>query len=588
MKGKWRLTMGIFRLIWKYQPFYYAIAAMEILVTAAMPLVAVWLPKNIMECLTTDRAYTDVLLLIGVYAGLLLGLRMAENFMAYKAELKVLRLKNQLQIEIGKAAMDARLEKIENAAYREEILMAGNISNVTNIIRVVRQMFSCVVTLIGLAYIIVSFNLLFIFLIAMVLSAKVVFTIIRFRTLVWGRKQQAQNDKTGTYLDNIQYFNKGAEKEIRVNSLYKWFYAKVMDFRDRMVQIQFVIMRQYQVFEMINKCIVAVQNFIILIALTQYYKAGMISIAEFTMNFSAIGTLSVTLSKLADQMMEYNQQMLNCKDYNKVVDVAKESGKKDMARGKEKPETSEGIGVEFVNVSFRYPGTQAYILKDVSMRIKPGENVMFVGYNGEGKTTLIKLLCKFYKPDSGKIFLGGQDIWEIPDEEYYGKIATVFQDFALFAFTIRENIQMSDGDGDIAESIRLAGFDGYINSQKAKADTYITKLFDEGGVELSGGEEQKLAISRALQKHVPLVIFDEPTANLDVKTENEVYRTFAEMIKGRTSIMISHRLSMANICDRIFVLDQGRIAESGTHGELMEKMGIYAEMYSKQSEAYQI
>ncbi len=622
MKKKWDLTVGIFRLIWKYQPSYYVISVLKILVTSALPLTAVWLPKGIMECLITGRDYRDVAALIGIYAGLLAGLGLADHFLSYYEEIRMMQLKNRLQREIGNAAMYAKLEEIESAAYQEEIMMAGSISGVTNVIRILQELGSCIVTIVGLAGVIVSFNALFVGLIAAVLAVKVIFTMIRFCAIVKARIEQARNDKVGAYLESLQYFNQGAQKEIRVNALYDWFFDKMKGFRDRMVSIQFVLMKQHQIFEMVSRCILAVQNFIILTVLAKYYMEGQISIADFTMNFSAIGTLSLTLSRAADQMMEYNLQMLNCRDYNKVVNPVGLRGSGDTAGGEKKSvngwnsgrrggsgqdskgenfdrrggsgQDSNGAAVssaaelEVVDVVFRYPGTQADILKGVSLRIRAGEKIMLVGYNGEGKTTLIKLLCKFYRPDSGRILLDGKDIWEIPNEQYYRQIATVFQDFALFAFTIRENILMSNEKGDIGESIRLAGFERYVNGQKDKENTHITKLFDDNGVELSGGEEQKLAISRAIQKRASLVIFDEPTASLDVKTESEVYRTFADMTKGMTSIIISHRLSMADICDRIFVLDKGRIAESGSHGELMGQEGIYAAMYRRQSEAYAV
>jgi len=589
MKEKWNLTTGVFKLIWKYQPCYYITSVLKIVVTAALPLVGIWLPKGILECLATERDYIDIVIFIGLYAGLLIGLRLADNVLVYWSDLQMQQLKSRLQMEIGTAAMNAKMEEIENAFYKEEILMAGNISNVTSVISILQQMAACMITIAGIIYIIISFHILFLCLLLTTLTVKVVFTIIRFHTITQGRRKQAQNDKIGGYLDFVQYFSQGSQKEIRVNALYDWFFGKVKDFRNRMVSIQYVIMKQHQIFEMINRCILAVQNLIILIVLTKYYKEGIISIADFTMNFTAIGTLSVTLSKIADQIMEYNLQMLNCRNYNKIVNVTDKSGS-DLRS--EHSDDGKGMGellaaeLEFVNVTFGYPGTQINILKNVSLKVQAGEKIMLVGYNGEGKTTLIKLICKFYRPDAGKILLNGKDIWETSNEQYYKQIATVFQDFSLFPFTIKENILMSCEDEDIERSIFLSGFDAYVSRQKKKEYTHLTTLFDENGVELSGGEEQKLAISRAIQKKAALIMFDEPTASLDVKTENEIYKTFAEMTKGMTAIVISHRLSMANICDRIFVLDQGCIVESGTHKELIEKSGIYAEMYRKQSEAY--
>jgi ABC-type multidrug transport system fused ATPase/permease subunit len=208
--------------------------------------------------------------------------------------------------------------------------------------------------------------------------------------------------------------------------------------------------------------------------------------------------------------------------------------------------------------------------------------------NGAGKSTFIKLLCKFYRPASGKITLNGVDIWDMPNEEYYKIISAVFQDFANLSFTLKENIAMNDnGDMDkIAEIIDGVGLKERIDELSNGYETYLTKSFDSGGIEFSGGQAQKIAIARAVYKNTPMLILDEPTANLDPKAEGEIYTDFFNMAKNKTTIFISHRLAASTIADNIAVFSDGKIAEYGSHNELMKQNGIYAEMYRKQSQQY--
>ena len=215
---------------------------------------------------------------------------------------------------------------------------------------------------------------------------------------------------------------------------------------------------------------------------------------------------------------------------------------------------------------------------------------MLVGKNGSGKTTIIKLLCKFYEPNSGKIYMDDIDISTIPNNEYYSLLATVFQDFSLFSFKINENISMESEEklnhSKFQKCLKKTELDILIENLKEKENTYITKLFSESGVEFSGGEKQKIGLARALYKDAPILILDEPTANLDVKMEDELYKKFYDMTTDKISLTVSHRLSQATTCNKIYVLDEGIICENGTHSELMKKNGIYATMFKKQQEAY--
>lgn len=245
--------------------------------------------------------------------------------------------------------------------------------------------------------------------------------------------------------------------------------------------------------------------------------------------------------------------------------------------------------IEFRNVSFSYPKTKVQVLKNVSIKIKAGEKLSVVGLNGAGKTTFIKLLCRLYDADEGEILLDGVNIAEYDYEEYMKLFSVVFQDFRLLAFSVRDNILLgSDGsEADVEEVLEKAGLLEKAKSLPKGLDTAISREFEKDAVQLSGGEQQKLALARALYKNAPVVILDEPTAALDPIAEYEIYCRFNNLVENKTAVYISHRLSSCKFCDRIAVFSDCTIKELGTHDELVKKEnGIYAEMFAAQAQYY--
>ena len=248
--------------------------------------------------------------------------------------------------------------------------------------------------------------------------------------------------------------------------------------------------------------------------------------------------------------------------------------------------------IVFENVSFKYPRATEYVLENVNIRIKSGEHLSIVGLNGAGKTTFIKLLCRLYDVTEGRILIDGVDIKEYSIEEYRKLFAVVFQDFQLFAFSLKDNVAMGKADSDIDEkevekALKLSGlYDDAVKLDDG-LDTRLFKSFDEHGTELSGGQRQKTAISRALYRNAPIIILDEPTAALDPLAEYDIYKKFDTLVGGKSAIYISHRLSSCKFCDHIAVFSDKTIKEYGTHDELVGKEdGIYAEMFAAQSQYY--
>lgn len=245
--------------------------------------------------------------------------------------------------------------------------------------------------------------------------------------------------------------------------------------------------------------------------------------------------------------------------------------------------------VEFRNVSFRYPGADTWALRNITIKFRVGEHLAVVGCNGSGKTTFIKLLCRLYDPTAGVILLNGIDIRKYNYQQYMSIFAVVFQDFKLFPYTIAQNVAASGRyDGEkVRDCLMKAGFGERLKEMKDGPDTYLTRKRNDNGVDISGGEAQKIAIARALYKDAPFVLLDEPTASLDPLAEAEIYDRFRSIVGGRTAVYISHRLSSCRFCDKILVFSEGRIVQQGSHDVLMrEEKGEYATLWNAQAQYY--
>lgn len=247
--------------------------------------------------------------------------------------------------------------------------------------------------------------------------------------------------------------------------------------------------------------------------------------------------------------------------------------------------------VEFSHVSFRYPGTSHDVIKDVSFKLAPCESVVLVGLNGAGKTTLLKLLTRLYDPTEGEILLDGKDLRDYDTEELYSVFGTVFQDFGKYAFSVKENIALGNlsvamNDEKIRYAAAESSADEFINRMDMGYETPLMRIFEEGGIELSGGQWQKLAIARAFYSDSDIMILDEPTASLDAMAEQDIFDRFDALSANKTTIFVSHRLSSATKASKILVLDNGSLVEEGTHEELMKLGGIYCRLFTTQAKRY--
>ena len=271
------------------------------------------------------------------------------------------------------------------------------------------------------------------------------------------------------------------------------------------------------------------------------------------------------------------------RDYFKILEA-----ESTMIYGNRELDLTNGFEIEFNNVSFKYPKSDIYALKQINLKISNGEKLAVVGRNGSGKTTFIKLLCRLYDVDEGEILINGINIKEYTRDSLNKLNSIVFQDYKILSLTVADNISANDEcDKDMLNSaLDKANIKDRIEAMPQKEKTYLYKDLDKSGVEISGGEAQKLALARALYKDSPIVILDEPTAALDPIAENEIYSRFNSFVENKTAIYISHRLSSCAFCDRIAVFDNAELVETGTHNELISANGRYAELWNAQASYY--
>ncbi len=313
--------------------------------------------------------------------------------------------------------------------------------------------------------------------------------------------------------------------------------------------------------------------------------SGMMSVGEIVGFVCYFGMVQGGISNISEGWASTNVNLIYMKRSQDFLDTPDEKYKGTIPTEKRDDNEYE---FEFRNVSFKYPNSDTLVLKNVNLKWKIGEKMALVGKNGCGKSTLVKLLCRLYDPTEGEITLNGIDIRKYSYEDYMALFSVVFQDSDLFSLSVAENVAAStEYDRDkVIECVKRVGLGEWLNEAHSGIETCIGKDFDESGIEISGGEKQKLCLARAIYKGAPFIVLDEPTAALDPISEHEVYTNFNSIVGTRTAIYISHRLSSCRFCDNITVLDNGSIAEQGSHGALISANGVYAEMWAAQAEYY--
>ncbi|HII4454212.1 TPA: ABC transporter ATP-binding protein [Clostridium perfringens] len=408
---------------------------------------------------------------------------------------------------------------------------------------------------------------------------------MRVKKYEYSQKEKAADKDRRTFyvFDTMYDFAYG--KDIRIYDLKNILIDKFKKFRGERIDICNDVQEKQLKVKIVDVILLVIREFVVYGYLIYNVLFTGMSIGDFTMYFSTINGFGDWMKGILDDLANIKAQNMYLDDMREFLEIKSE----DKEKTRDIPIDSS-YEIEFKNVSFKYPKTDKYIYKNLSLKIKKGQRLAIVGINGAGKTTFVKLLCRLYEPTSGEILINGVNIKDFSKEEYYKILSVVFQDIKTFAFTVAENVSLEnleDVDREkVLHCIEKAGVGDKINSLEKGIDTSLLKILDGEGVELSGGENQKLALARALYKNGKIVILDEPTSALDAVAEYNIYKGFDELIGDKTAIYISHRLASTKFCDVIAFFENGEIVEYGTHEELLKKNGKYSDMFNIQAQYY--
>lgn len=378
--------------------------------------------------------------------------------------------------------------------------------------------------------------------------------------------------------------SKWTAKEVRLFNLKEYFAEMLYNNRCKADKVSLNYTRNGLNANIFYSLTNFIQQLLMYVYLVYMVLFKSLPIGMMTIYMSAIGQFAGAFSGIVNSYLNMVKNSLEIYELMEFMDAPI----KQYKTGNKIPVFGKDSTIEFRNVSFKYPNSDVYALKNFNLKLHGNEKLCIVGNNGSGKTTFIKLLTRLYFPTEGEILLNDFNINEYDYEQYQALFSPVFQDYWLYELSLRENIVLSNTKNDdyLFEVINDSGLTELMNKLPKKLDTSVYKSFDEEGFEPSGGEGQKIAIARALYHGSPIYLLDEPTASLDPISEYEIYTKFNNMITDKCAIMITHRLSAVQLVDKVAVLDNGSVVEYGTYKELYEKGGIYTEMFDKQAQFY--
>ncbi len=575
----------MFRYSWKQARSRYFVAITAIIINTVQPLFTLMMPKYIIDELTYGRRWDKVLRYISILVGINLLISIIRSVVGYVSGASKLRCSWKFEKNYGITCASMEYSSLENSSTRDKINQAINNTNPINFVDgTLTGFLTTLLQLAGYTYIIFTLNPLILLLILLII----------FLSSFINRKRQklgydyepvfSKYARKFNYLMNCMIlFDFG--KEVRINKASDWLTDKFSHEIDDYMKVLDKNLSGNLKLSIVDTVIAFVQMVVMYGYAVYKILANSITVGSFSVYLGAITAFTGGFRDIMDKVVGMGMLSKYVDDYKEITSFIKDDSDADIEIDIDAADRHE---ITFENVSFKYPNTEKYVLKNVSITINAGEKLSVVGYNGAGKTTFIKLICRFYEPTEGRILYNGIDISKINKKQYMKLLSVVFQDYALFYFNLCDNV-VFDGEGDrekFADAIEKSGLREKIDGLKMGAYTPLTKEFDERGIEFSGGEGQKLACARAYYKDAPIIIFDEPTAALDPIAESALYERFNNIIENKTAIYISHRLASVRFCDKVAVFADGEIVEYGTHDELMEKGGIYTDMFNKQSQFY--
>lgn len=575
------------KLSFKVAPLQYFSAVLEIIWSASMPFVNLLFPKLIIDELTGGRQWAKVFLYISIWAvvnGAMVLLKAAQDvFLATHQE------RNEIKEKIYYGILDSNMDygRLENGKILDEKNRVRDNLYISYFAHdPLANLIISLIKVAGYSYIVVTLHPIILILLVLLALANIFISSKKKKLKYSYQKAIAPFQRRFGYLFNA-LIDVSFAKEVRINNADSWLTQKFNEEKDNYIDKYTDNLKKSFIIDSADDAITFVQTMLLYVYCAFRVIKGTISIGSFSMYIGTFFMISGAISDLISQVLnvKYMSEYIDSYKSYEIAAIPNHSlkGRTDIN------ETNQKHEIEFCNVSFKYPGSDKFALKNVSLKIESGKSLSVVGYNGAGKSTLIKLICRLYEPTEGVILYNGVDISSLKYKQYARLVAVVFQDFNIYRLSIRENLDLVRGnitDKEIWEALNQSGIDEKIRSLPKGIETQMGKNFDIEGVELSGGENQKLACARAYLKDSPLVILDEPTASLDPISESQLYQRFGNILNGKTAVYISHRLASSKFCDSIIVLDKGQIIESGTHDDLIKKNGTYADMYAKQAEHY--
>lgn len=558
-----------------------------------LAFLGIYLPKLAVQAAMSGTDYkTFILRLAGIFAAMIV-CQVLSSLVGNRRSVSSIRFLNRMIKNQMKKCLLTDYENIESQDFRtlmdrsDQILWrSGGLSAVERIS----------VDLNGLIL-----NVLKYFLFSAVLSFAnpflvvylTVMPVLNFFAAKYVQKFQFQNKEEMSVLDKRLWYiaNIGssfdASKDIRIYGLTDWIIQKYRDTMKRRMSWNIRVARKNFMASFADIMLILLRDGLAYFILISMTLKNQITVDNFVLYLGAVGSYASMIGGIISTFSDMSGISFQLNDYREFENYAEKGNR---SEGADMPEGNEGCAIRVENLDYKYSSADENTLSDISFDIKPGENISIVGLNGAGKTTLVKVLCGLYSPTRGNVYVNGKNMKDYNIYRYYSLFSAVFQDFTFLPLSIMSNVSCTSEDKSDEErvkwALKMAGIYDKVMSLEEGIHTKLDKQMNEHGIDLSGGEKQKLLIARAIYRDAPILILDEPTAALDAMAERELYQRYAELSKGKTTIYISHRLASAQFCDRIFVMNHGEIAEAGTHDELLKAGGLYSEMFEKQSSYY--
>ncbi|CAH8709726.1 ABC transporter ATP-binding protein/permease [Paenibacillus thiaminolyticus] len=597
------LTMyfhNIFRLyskIWKLDKMYIVNTVFIIAVKAVHPFNSIIFLKLIVDELTASARWTHALLYILLMCLIELTLRAIDGVFWTYEQKKILHFKTMFLQEINRKTMSLSYHQIEDPQIMDdrqkamEIFYPGqaHFMDLKNTIIDSKQLISNTFQFVGVIGILVTLepSIFAILLLTYVVSV-ILNTIAADKEFnVWSHSLVNIGRRIGYFQELSTDF--AYAKEMRINQLGQWIVDKMNYYFHHMKKDVTKAVNSFTIMGIVSNTLQVIVNGSVYLFIGWLAFTEVISLAEVVVYISSLGVFASALSGISSCIISLQKAGMHLSAYFHYVHTVSshEPDPADTeAAGIELD--AEQLEIELINVWFKYPQQEHYTIKNLNLTILPHEKLAIVGENGAGKTTLIKLLLRLYQPSKGQILMNGIDINRIRFDSYMKLVTAVFQDFNILQFSLRENIvfDCEAKEADVSESISSLGLGNTIDQLPQGIHTELGRLFTQEGIELSGGQQQKLAIARALYKNSPFIILDEPTAMLSPKGEYDIYSNFAGLTKDKTTVYISHRMSSCRFCHRIAVMRAGELVELGNHEQLMREQGEYYTLYTTQAEFY--